>query len=118
MVEQTIPLSFGDSYKGVRIVGTTYQYLNHYEAELSKGRLWEKTLEVVVGSGVAKTHKLKIGDILYGTHGLVEGGHVHDDYPYSVVGILKPSFSVVDQLILTNTECMVGTQSSKNYKRK
>ena len=104
LVEQTIPLSFGDSYKGVRIVGTTYQYLNHYEAELSKGRLWEKTLEVVVGSGVAKTHKLKIGDILYGTHGLVEGGHVHDDYPYSVVGILKPSFSVVDQLILTNTE--------------
>ncbi len=104
LVEQTIPLSFGDSYNGVRIVGTTRQYLDLYEAELSKGRLWEKSLEVTVGSSVAKTHKIKIGDNLYGTHGLVEGGHVHDDYPYSVVGILKPTFSVIDQLILTNTE--------------
>tara|TARA_B100000963_G_scaffold160216_1_gene139366 strand:+ start:2637 stop:3878 length:1242 start_codon:yes stop_codon:yes gene_type:complete len=104
LVEQTIPLSFGDSYNGVRIVGTTRQYLDLYEAELSKGRLWEKSLEVTVGSGVAKAHKIKIGDTLYGTHGLVEGGHVHDDYPYSVVGILKPTLSVIDQLILTNTE--------------
>ena len=104
LVEQTIPLSFGDSYNGVRIVGTTRQYLDLYEAELSKGRLWEKSLEVTVGSGVAKAHKIKIGDTLYGSHGLVEGGHVHDDYPYSVVGILKPTLSVIDQLILTNTE--------------
>lgn len=104
LVEQTIPLSFGDSYNGVRIVGTTRQYLDLYEAELSKGRLWQKSLEVTVGSGVAKAHKIKIGDTLYGTHGLVEGGHVHDDYPYSVVGILKPTLSVIDQLILTNTE--------------
>ena len=28
LVEQTIPLSFGDSYNGVRIVGTTHQYLD------------------------------------------------------------------------------------------
>lgn len=104
LVEQTIPLSFGDSYNGVRIVGTTRQYLDLYEAELSKGRLWEKSLEVTVGSSVAKGHKIKIGDTLYGTHGLMEGGHVHDDYPYSVVGILKPTLSVIDQLILTNTE--------------
>ena len=61
-------------------------------------------MEVTVGSGVAKAHKIKIGDTLYGSHGLVEGGHVHDDYPYSVVGILKPTLSVIDQLILTNTE--------------
>lgn len=104
LVEQTIPLSFGDSYNGVRIVGTTRQYLDLYEAELSKGRLWEKSLEVTVGSGVAKAHKIKVGDTFYGSHGLVEGGHVHDDYPYSVVGILKPTLSVIDQLILTNTE--------------
>ena len=26
MIESTIPLSFGDSYKGFRIVGTTYAY--------------------------------------------------------------------------------------------
>ena len=60
-------------------------------------------MEGVLGSTVADVHQLKIGDTFYGTHGLVEGGHVHDDYAYEVVGILKPSYSTMDQLILTNS---------------
>ena len=71
---------------------------------MKEGRLWNRSLEVVLGSTVAEIHQLKIGDTFYGTHGLVEGGHVHDDYAYEVVGILKPSFSTLDQLILTNSQ--------------
>jgi len=103
LVDFTIPLSFGDSYNGFRIVGTTHQYPELYEVSLKEGRMWSKTLEVVLGSTVADVHQLKIGDTFYGTHGLVEGGHVHDDYAYEVVGILKPSYSTMDQLILTNS---------------
>jgi putative ABC transport system permease protein len=103
LVDFTIPLSFGDSYNGFRIVGTTHQYPELYEVSLKEGRMWSKSLEVVLGSTVADVHQLKIGDTFYGTHGLVEGGHVHDDYAYEVVGILKPSYSTIDQLILTNS---------------
>jgi putative ABC transport system permease protein len=104
LVDFTIPLSFGDSYNGYRIVGTTHQYTELYEVSLKEGRLWNRSLEVVLGSTVAEIHQLKIGDTFYGTHGLVEGGHVHDDYAYEVVGILKPSYSTLDQLILTKSE--------------
>jgi len=103
LVDFTIPLSFGDSYNGFRIVGTTPQYPELYEVSLKEGRMWSRSLEVVLGSTVADVHQLKIGDTFYGTHGLVEGGHVHDDYAYEVVGILEPSYSKMDQLILTNS---------------
>ena len=82
LVDLTVPLSFGDSYNGFRIVGTTHRYPELYEMSLNKGRLWSQSLEVVLGSTVAQIHKLKIGDTFYGTHGLVEGGHVHDEYAY------------------------------------
>ncbi len=104
LVDFTIPLSFGDSFNGFRIVGTTHQYPELYEVSLKEGRLWNRSLEVVLGSTVADVHQLEIGDTFYGTHGLVEGGHVHDDYAYEVVGILNPSYSTVDQLILTNSK--------------
>ena len=104
LVDITIPLSFGDSYNGFRIVGTTHQYPDLYKMTLSKGRMWKTNLEVVLGNNVAQTHNLKIGDRFYGTHGLIEGGHIHDNYSYEVVGIFNNSKSVMDQLILTNTE--------------
>ena len=104
LVDFTIPLSYGDSYNGFRIVGTTHQYPELYEMSLNKGRLWSRNLEVVVGSTVAQIHRLKIGDTFYGSHGLIEGGHVHDEYEYEVVGILNPSYTILDQLILTNTQ--------------
>ena len=104
LVDLTVPLSFGDSYNGFRIVGTTHRYPELYEMSLNEGRLWSQSLEVVLGSTVAQIHKLKIGDTFYGTHGLVEGGHVHDEYAYEVVGVFNPSYTILDQLILTNTQ--------------
>ena len=70
MVDFSIPLSYGDSYNGYRILGTTHQYLELYEANLDEGRFWNKSLEVVVGNTVAKVNQLKVGDAFYGTHGL------------------------------------------------
>ena len=104
LVDLTVPLSYGDSYNGFRIVGTTHQYPELYEMSLNKGRLWSRSLEVVLGSTVAQIQQLKIGDTFYGTHGLIEGGHVHDEYAYEVVGIFNPSYTILDQLILTNTQ--------------
>ncbi len=104
LVDLTVPLSYGDSYNGFRIVGTTHLYPELYEMSLNKGRLWGRSLEVVLGNTVAQINQLKIGDTFYGTHGLIEGGHVHDEYAYEVVGIFNPSHTILDQLILTNTQ--------------
>jgi putative ABC transport system permease protein len=102
-VETAIPLAMGDTYKGYRIVGTDHQYTTHYKAVVAQGKLFEKDLEVVVGSRCAQKLGLKLGDTFYGSHGLVEdGGHVHETYAYEVVGILEEANKVIDQLILTN----------------
>jgi len=54
LVKYTIPLAYGDSYQGFRIVGTEHIYLEHFSVSMAEGRKWEKGLEVVVGSEVAK----------------------------------------------------------------
>ena len=102
LVDLVIPLSYGDSYEGFRIVGSTHDYIDLYNAEIKEGRSWEGGFEVVIGSEVAKIHNLQIGDNFYGSHGLLKGGHVHDNYAYSVVGILNFSGTVIDKLILTD----------------
>jgi putative ABC transport system permease protein len=95
------PISLGDNYKGVRIVGTDKRYIKLYGGQISKGKLWEKELQAVLGSEVAKKFKLKVGDKITGSHGLVAGNQdSHDEHPYTVVGILKPTHSVLDKLIL------------------
>jgi len=107
MVDFTIPLSYGDSYNGFRIVGTTSEYPKLYDAKLNEGEFWKESMEVVIGSMVARISNLKIGDKFYGTHGLGEGGHIHDNHDYKVVGILKPSNSVIDKLIITDIKSVL-----------
>ncbi|MFM8914485.1 MAG: ABC transporter permease, partial [Flammeovirgaceae bacterium] len=96
------PLALGDSYQNFRVVGTTSAYAAIYDGQLSSGKWWANDLEVTLGAGVAKVLNLEIGDHFASTHGLSDGGHEHEEAEYLVVGILKPSGSVIDNLILTN----------------
>ena len=103
MVAQVIPISLGDSLRGFRIVGSSHDYISHYQARLAQGQLWTQPMQVVLGAAVARKSGLGMGGTFVGTHGLGEGGHVHGDSFYTVVGVLAPSGSVLDQLILTDT---------------
>ncbi len=102
LVKKSIPLAYGDSYKGYRLVGTLPAYVEHYDAQIKEGRLWEHTFEATVGAIAAQALKLKVGDTFYSSHGLSEGMEAHEDHPYKVVGIFENSNSVIDQLLLTN----------------
>ena len=104
LIASAVPLSYGDSHQGFRIVGTTAQYPELYQAKVAQGRLWEKPFEVTIGATIAQKLGTKIGDTFTGTHGLTEGGESHDSHAYQVVGVLGYTNSVIDQLILTSTE--------------
>lgn len=104
LVKTAIPLALGDNYLGYRIVGTTAAYPLHYGALLAQGRLWNKGLEATLGAAVAQQTGLEVGALLTGAHGLVAGGHQHSDDKYVVTGILKPTGTVIDRLILTGIE--------------
>lgn len=102
LVQESVPLSYGDNVEGFRIVGTTPTYLDWYKASLSDGQIWGKTFEVVLGSDVAKELRVGLGSELISSHGLAGSLEQHEDHPYIVVGILDETRSPLDKLILTN----------------
>lgn len=104
LVKYGIPLSYGDTYNGFRIIGTDTSYLNLYNVKLKEGRNWNSAFEVSIGAMVARNLDLKIGDEFLGAHGLTEEGAHHESHSYKIVGIYEYTSTVVDQLILTATE--------------
>ena len=104
MVKKAIPLALGDSYQGFRIVGTNHDYPAHYGARLASGVLWQKPLEAVLGAEVAAKSGLAVGATFSGAHGLGGGGAEHGDAPYKIVGVLAPTGSVLDRIVLTGIE--------------
>ena len=99
-----IPLAYGDNHEGYRIVGTEHSYVDHYGATLSEGKLWDAAFEVTLGARVAENLGMGLGDTFYSAHGLTDQTDIHTDKTFTVVGVLEPSGSVVDQLILTPME--------------
>ena len=103
-VARAIPLALGDSFRGARIVGTEPGFMAIHGATLAEGRMFQKAGEVVVGSEAARTTGLTIGRRFAGTHGTGSDGHAHDNFAFTVVGILAPTGTVTDRLILTTVD--------------
>ncbi|MEM6326203.1 MAG: ABC transporter permease [Bacteroidota bacterium] len=103
-IESWVPLALGDSYRGRRVVGTTTDFPALYDATTASGRLWEDVGEATLGASVARDEGIAIGDDLVTTHGLTAGGEAHGDDPLRVVGVLAPTGTVIDRLVLTSVE--------------
>lgn len=114
-IKQAIPLALGDSYRGFRIVGTEASYITHYQAELAVGEVFTKPMQAVVGARVAAETGLKMNASFAGSHGLTESDDVHADTPYNVVGVLKPTGTVLDRLILTPVESVWKVHGSEAH---
>lgn len=104
LVEKTIPISLGDSYQGFRIVGTTPAYGDLYQASIAGGRWYETPFEAVAGSEAAKRTGISTGDQIAGRHGFSDHGHIHDEDLYTITGVLQPTGTIIDRLILTSIE--------------
>jgi len=115
LIDKAIPLSMGDSHQGYRIIGSTYDLFGLYDGAIGEGKLWSKDMETTIGATVAAKLGLGLGDGFYSSHGLIiDDNLVHDDAPqFKVAGIFKPTGSVLDQLILTNTQSIWKVQSTR-----
>lgn len=102
-IAAVVPLAMGDNFRGFRIVGTEPAFLPFRNAHLAAGRLFGGSGEAVVGADAARRSGLTIGRRFVGSHGLEhEGGSAHDQHPFRVTGILAPTGSVVDRMILVS----------------
>ncbi len=100
-VAEATPLALGDNYQGFRIVGSEESYIDIYGGEIAKGRLMHKPLEIVVGAQAAKEAGLGVGSTFSGIHGMETGGHAHENQYYTVVGLLAPTGTILDRLLVT-----------------
>ncbi len=100
-VAKAIPLALGDNHHGFRIVGTTTDYPALYDAQLAQGAWWGHEFETVAGAATSLT----LNDTFPAVHGLQsDRDDVHHFHDYKVVGVLKPTGTVLDRLILTSVD--------------
>lgn len=105
-VAWTIPLSLGDSHRGYRVLGTNNDYFEHYQygrrqpLSIRQGHHFDGVYDVVLGSVVAKALNYQLGDEVVIAHGLGSTSfELHDDKPFTVVGILAPTGTPVDRTV-------------------
>jgi putative ABC transport system permease protein len=122
-----IPMQQGDNYRGYPVLATTSDFLTRYEPEpgvpwrMAEGRVFESPFEVVVGAEVARATRLGLGDRLTVTHGSggsrEDHGHSHDEYDYTVVGILEPSGSAHDRALFSDLDSSWVLHAFDRYER-
>ena len=112
-VEWAIPLSLGDSHKGFPVLGTNSDYFKYFRygqkktLEFRAGKPFEQIFDVVIGSEIAKQLKYNIGDKIILSHGIHKQSlQQHDEYPFQIVGILKPTGTPVDRTVHIQLEGM------------
>jgi putative ABC transport system permease protein len=105
-IAQVVPIALGDSFRSFRIVGTEPAYLALHNATIADGRMFAGHGEVVVGAEVARRTGMTLGQRFLGNHGIGGGqeGAEHHHSPFIAVGILAPTGTVIDRLILTSVE--------------
>jgi len=105
-VQWLVPISLGDSHKHFPVLGTNEAYFNHYQygnkinLKLAKGRPFKRPFEAVIGSQVAKKLNYSLGQNIHLSHGMSKGNlPVHQQHPFQITGILKPTGTPVDKTI-------------------
>ena len=110
-VKWTIPISLGDSHRGFRVVGTNLDYFKFFrygskrKLEFLKGKPFSKVFETVIGSEIAIKFNYKLNEEIIIAHGTGKKSFLnHDDKPFKIVGILKPTGTPVDQSLHVSLE--------------
>jgi len=105
-VKWAIPLSLGDSHKGFPVLGTTADYFKHYQfgkkqhLTFAQGHAFEKQFDIVLGAAIAKKLGYRLNDEIVVSHGAGNTSfHHHDEHPFTVVGILKPTGTPLDKTL-------------------
>jgi putative ABC transport system permease protein len=105
-VRWTIPLSLGDSHQGYRVIGTSEDYFTYYRygqkqaLAFFQGQPFSDVYDAVLGAEAAKKLGYTLDKKIVLSHGIAKVSFTHhDDKPFTVVGILAPTGTPVDQSI-------------------
>ena len=114
-VEFASPVGMGDTFLDYPIIGVEEALLKQIFHGTQTGDLMPKDGEAVIGANV----DIPIGKHIVPMHGtLSEGGHIHTDIRYKIIGKLKPSGTAWDKAIFVPIETVwqvhgLGVQDGK-----
>lgn len=107
----TIPISLGDSHKGYRVMGSSKEYFTHFRygnkknLHFASGKPFVDLYDAVLGAEAARQLGYTLGDKVVIAHGAGDVSFIkHDDKPFTIVGILAPTGTPVDQTIHVSLE--------------
>jgi len=112
-VAWALPVSFGDSHRGLPVMGTDAAYFRHFRHGRSQplafvaGEPFADVFDAVLGAEVAERLGYKVGDEIELEHGLqpaMSGGQDHEDKPFRVVGVLQRTGTAVDRTVHVSLE--------------
>ena len=105
-VAWAIPISLGDSHRGFRVMGTNESYFAHFKygnkqtLGFAAGEPFSNLFQAVIGADVAKNLQYQIGDKIVIAHGIGTTSFTkHDNTPFVISGILKPTGTPVDKTV-------------------
>lgn len=109
----SIPISLGDSHQGFRVMGTTGDYFTHYRyansqtLQLAQGQVFNGVFDTVLGAEVARKLGYTLGQQIELSHGIgAVSFSQHKNKPFTVVGILAPTGTPVDQTVHVSLEAI------------
>ena len=112
-VKWSIPLSLGDSHRDYRVLGTDNNFFSHFRygkqqaLQLQQGKAFASVFEVVLGAEVAAKLGYQVGDSIVVAHGVGNVALVeHDQTPFKVVGILEPTGTPIDRLLMVSLQAI------------
>jgi len=113
-VDWTIPYSLGDGHRGFRVVATNNDFFKYYKfrskekIELEAGKTLDGLFDVVIGADVARTLNYNVDSRVIVAHGSTTGDAIqmHDDKPFKVVGVMKPTGTPLDRALYISLEAM------------
>lgn len=101
-----VPLSLGDSHRGLAVLGTTSAYFQHFRhgdkqaLVLAQGRPFTQLYDAVLGAEAARRLGYQIGQKIVLAHGDgAMAANDHADKPFTVVGILAATGTPVDRTV-------------------
>ena len=124
-VNWAIPLALGDSHKGYPVLGTNIDFFKYYsygqnnKLVFDKGGVFDGLFDVVLGSEVARRLGLQLSEKLVISHGLSEISFIkHDEMPFTIVGVLKPTGTPVDNTLHVSLQAIEAIHSGYDFKQK
>ena len=106
-----VPISMGDNHRGFPVIGTSTSYFDRFRhsggtpLSFKKGHAFDEGAEAVLGAEVALRFNYDTGSEIVLAHGSGDVSfHLHDDEPFTVVGVLASTGTAVDRMILVSLQ--------------